>query len=484
LVNPKNPFSPLFNPRSVAVIGASGNSLKMGYQCVLSLKQCAFPGPIYPVHPQEKEILGLPVYKDISQIPGPVELAMLVVPAAEIFPALEACRKKETRGIVIITAGFREIDDPKGEHLQKKLSAFAKRHGIKIIGPNTFGVANLHASLNASFTPFFSRLKKGSISLVSQSGGVAHLIVHQAFDEGVGLGKIVGLGNRCNVDFADLLPYLAEDKETSCIILFVEGQDDPRVLLSAIKNTAPFKPVVAMKAGQSAESARAARSHTGSLAGRYEIYDAALRQAGGIVSQDPGELLDIAKILTILRPVKGKSVAIMTFQAGPGILLTDAVIRSGLSMAVLSKKTQERINRFLPPFTIRTNPVDMAFAHSEEAFDEAARCLLGDRNVDALIVFLLHHPFMSTTRIFGPLLRQKQKSSKPIILCVNAPRGFFEDEVKELEKRGIPVYPLPERAIRALKGLFAYGEIREKERGKEHGAGGMGHKAKSKGHRA
>jgi acetyltransferase len=157
----------------------------------------------------------------------------------------------------------------------------------------------------------------------------------------------------------------------------------------------------------------------------------------------------------------------MSFQAGPGILLTDAVVRNGLSMAVLSQKTQERINRLLPPFTIRTNPVDMAFARNEEAFEETTQILLEDESVDGLIIFLLHHPFMTPKRVAGPLLRQKQKSTKALVLCANSPRGFIEDEVAELESRGIPVYPLPERTVRALKGLFEYGEIREKN---GHGA--------------
>ena len=476
LANSTNPFFSLFHPRSVAVIGASGNPLKLGYQCILSLKQGSFPGPIYPVHPQEKEILGLPVFKDINRIPGPVDLAILVVPVSECFSALTACREKGVGGIVMITAGFREIDDPQGELRQKELSDFANRGGLKIIGPNTFGMVNVHANLNASFTPLFSRLKPGPISVISQSGGVSHLIAYQALDEGVGLGKIVGLGNRCNVDFADLLPYLTEDQETGCIILFVEGQDVPRPLLAEIRKTVPHKPVLAMKAGQFAESAQAARSHTGSIAGRYEIYAAAMRQAGAIVLTDPGELLDVAKILTILNPAKGRRVAVMSFQAGPGILLTDAVVRSGLSMAVLSEKTQEGINRFLPPLTIRTNPVDMAFARNEEAFEETTRILLEDENVDGLIVFLLHHPFMTPKRIAGPLLRRKGETSKPVLLCANSPRGFIEGEVAELEERGVPVYPLPERAVRALRGLFEYGEIRERGMGpgawgREQGAG-------------
>lgn len=192
----KDAFHFLFNPRSVAVIGASPNPLKMGHQCLLSLTGGAFPGPIYPIHHQEKEILGMPAYPDLQQVPGEVDLAILAVPASESISALQACQKKGVRGAVIITAGFREIDNPEGEKLQERMAAVASKGGIKIIGPNTFGMLNIHANLNASFTPIFSCLKPGTISVISQSGGVSHLIAYQALDEGVGLGKVIGLGNR------------------------------------------------------------------------------------------------------------------------------------------------------------------------------------------------------------------------------------------------------------------------------------------------
>ncbi len=455
-------FHRLFYPRSVAVIGASGNPLKMGHQCMLSLKGANFPGPIYPIHPQEREILGIPAYPTLDHFPGEVDLAMVVVPAQEAIPALEACRRKGVRGAVVITAGFREIEGPGGEKRQQDMADVANRGGIKIIGPNTFGMVNVHARLNASFTPIFSRLKPGPITVVSQSGGVSHLIAYQALDDGVGLGKVIGLGNRCNLDFADLLPYLAEDKETRCILLFIEGQDDPRSLFQALKKVTPRKPVVAMKAGKYAVSWKAAQSHTGSLAGRSEVYEAALRQAGAIVVQEPAELLDVAKVLTLLAPSAGRNVAVMSFQAGPGILLTDEVVRNGLSMAGFSPRTQGDLNRILPPLTIRTNPVDMAFARNEEAFEETMRLILSDENVDALVIFLLHHPFMTPGRIKAPVLRQRERSRKPILLCANSPRGLIEEEVEELEKNGIPVYSMPGRTIRALRGLIQYGEVLER----------------------
>jgi acyl-CoA synthetase (NDP forming) len=452
-------FNALFYPRSVAIIGASGNPLKMGHQCMLSLREIGFPGPVYPIHLQEKEILGFPAYSNLNQVPGDVDLSILVVPAAEAIAALEACREKGVKGAVVITAGFREIEGPEGVRLQREMTDVAARGGIRIIGPNTFGMVNVHARLNASFTPIFSRLKPGGITVVSQSGGVSHLIAYQAMDEGVGLAKLVGLGNRCNVDFADLLPFLAEDGETRCLILFIEGQDDPRSLMRVLTTIVPRKPVVAMKAGKYAVSLKAAQSHTGSLAGRSEIYEAALRQAGAVVVSEPRELLDVAKILSMLAPPEGRKVAVLSFQAGPGILLTDEVARSGLAMATFSSRTQDRLNQILPPLTIRTNPVDLAFARDEKAFEESVRLILNDEKVDALVVFLLHHPFMTPRRIKGPLIRQRESSGKPILLCANSPRGLIEEEVAELEAGGIPVYSLPDRTIRALRGLVEYGEM-------------------------
>ncbi len=454
-------FQNLFHPRSVAVIGASGNVLKMGHQCMLSLRGMGFPGPVYPIHPQEKEILGLPAYANLDRVPGEVDLAILAVPASEAISSLIDCRTKRVRGAVVITAGFGEIEDSQGKRVQEEMARVANEGGIKIIGPNTFGMVNVHERLNASFTPIFSRLKPGPISVVSQSGGVSHLIAYQAMDEQINLGKLIGLGNRCNVDFADLLPFLAQDRETEVIVLFIEGVNDPRALCAAIRSVVSRKPVIAMKASRYPGSLEAARSHTGSLAGRYEIYEASLRQAGAIVAQEPRELLDIARILTIRPPASGKKIAVISFQAGPGILLADEVQRRGLEMASFSRKTQAELNRVLPPLTIRTNPVDMAFARDEKALEDSVRLILQDDNVDALVIFLLYHPFMSPHRIKGPVLRQKERTCKPILLCVNSPKGYIEEDVKEFEENGIPVYSFPDRAVRALKGLFQYMRIRE-----------------------
>ncbi len=453
----------IFYPRSVAVIGASSNPFKMGHQCLLSLRESNFPNPIYAINPQEKEILGWKVYARIEEVPGAVDLAIISIPAGEVLNALEACRGKQVKGVIIITAGFKEIEDEAGAKLQEEMAGLANQGGIKIIGPNTFGMVNTHAQLNASFTPLFSRLKPGSISVLSQSGGVAHLIAYQAMDEQVGLGKVIGLGNRCNVDFIDLLPFFATDESTKVLIIFMEGIDRPRLLWEGLKKFTSQKPIVAMKAGRNEFSWKAARSHTGSMAGRYELYEAALKQAGALVVNDPRELLDLAKVLAMIPALGGKRVAVMSFQAGPGILITDAVIAHGLEMASFTEETQKKLITILPPLTIRTNPIDLAFARSEELFSEVLRVVLNDPQVDALIIFLLHHPFMDPRRIFYPLLVQKKCTPKPILLCLNSPRGLVEEEIKNLQEEGIPVFAFPGQTIKALQGLFQFAQIKSRK---------------------
>ncbi|MBI4495998.1 MAG: CoA-binding protein [Deltaproteobacteria bacterium] len=468
---PSHHFSPLFHPRSVAVIGASANPLKMGHQCLVSLKEGRFPGALYAVHRQAKELLGVPAYPDAARLPAEVDLAILAVPAREVMAALQACGERGIRGAVVITAGFKEAEGMEGAALQREMRVLADQAGMTVIGPNTFGLVNLHAGLNASFTPYLSLLKAGSISILSQSGGVAHLIAYQALDEGVGLSKIVGLGNRCQVDFADLLPFLAEDAQTRSIILFLEGLENPRPLVRAVEEVSSRKPVIFMKAGRSAEAQQASRSHTGSLAGRYEIYAAALRNAGAVVIDEHRDLLDLARLLSWAQPPGGRRVAVMTFQAGPGILLTDAAVRLGLHMAAFQPDTQRELNRHLPPLTIRTNPVDLIFAGSEQVFEKVMGLILGDPGVDVLVIFLLHHPFMTLERLAPSMIRQRQAWGKPVLLCARGPRGMLEEEAARLEEKGIPFFSLPERTIRALKGLISYGEGRRRERVTENGGG-------------
>ncbi len=453
----------IFHPKSVAIVGASDNPFKMGFRCVASLVEIGFEGGVYPVNDRVDSICGLKTYPTLLDVNGDVDLVIIVVPAQHVPDALRAAAQKRAAGAVIITAGFKEIEGDEGAALQAEITRIANDAGIKIVGPNTFGMVNTVANLNASFTPVFSHLKRGTISMLGQSGGVCHLVSFQAIDEGVGMNKVVGLGNRCNLSFPELLEYLADDPETRTIILYLEGIEEARALMETAKSVAPRKPLVGLKVGHSEAASRAVQSHTGSLSGRSNLYYAAFEQAGIVPARDTVELLDVAKILDMIPPPAGDRVAVMSFQAGPGIMLTDLCVSHGLRMPSLSPDTVAGLKRLWPDFTIRSNPVDLAFLTDMSMFGEAARLVLTDENVDAVIVFYLDFFGMFTNAVSQDLLSLKEELGKPIVMCVNFPTSVSAGETVEalakLQENGIPVYPLPERAVKALKGLVRRGEI-------------------------
>jgi len=446
----------LFYPHSVAVIGASDNPFKMGYHCLRSL--IGFRGAVYPVNPNASTIQGFKAYPSILDVPGDVDLAVIVVPARQVPPVIEECAGKGVKGAVIITAGFRETGEI-GASLQEEVVSIAKRAGMRILGPNTFGFVNTHAGLNATFTETLGELEKGDIAVVTQSGGVCHLFCYEAITQGLGVSKAVGLGNRCDVDFPEMLDYLASDEETRVIALHIEGLDNPREFMEAAKRTVKVKPVVAYKVGR-AEVNRESMSHTGSMAGDYRLYDALFKQSGVVDVGSVVELLDVAKALSFLPPPRGGRVAVVSVQAGPAIIISDVCKSNGLTLPEFTEETRRRIESLLPPMTIRSNPVDLAFAYSVETFMEVIRLVADDSNVDVVVVFQLHHPVAPV--MVDELVGVFRESGKPFLFCFNAPRSRSREEVERLEKGGIPVYPTPERVARAVVGLVKYGRVLRK----------------------
>jgi acyl-CoA synthetase (NDP forming) len=450
----------IFNPKSVAVIGASDNPGKLGFHVMKSLTQGKYPGRICPVNPGRNEIFGIKTFPALARIPGEVDLAIVVLPAELVPQTIQECKAKGIRGMVLITAGFKEIEDKRGEILQKELRDLADQAGIKIIGPNTFGVVNLHYPANASFTPEFSWVKKGGISLVSQSGGMSHLLGFLSMENRIGLSKVIGLGNRCNVDFADMVEYLMEDPFTQVIALYIEGIDDPRALVEVARRAKGKKPVVAYKAGRSVTSNKASLLHTGTLAGRHEIYEGAFRQAGILTVHGSEELLDTAKGLTLCHLPRGKNVAVLSGQAGPGMIACDVCELEGMSIPSFSPGTQEKVDRLLPPLAIRTNPVDMGPAwYDSEATRGIVESVLEDPGIDAIVLCIM---FASANRAAaGALCKLLQQSGaeKTIVSCFSAPKGIWDEETDELERSGFPNYPTPERAAKTLANLLRYKEM-------------------------
>jgi acyl-CoA synthetase (NDP forming) len=366
------------------------------------------------------------------------------------------------KGIVLITAGFKEIDDPAGADLHEEIAGIANEAGIPVIGPNTFGMINFHADLNASFTPEFSRLKKGGICLVSQSGGISHLLGFMAMRADVGFSKIVGLGNRLNVDFAQMLEYLMDDSDTKVIVLYIEGVDAPRDLIESAKKYNGKKPIIAYKTGKGMVGDQASLSHTGSMAGRHEIYTGALTQAGILTVDNTETLLDTAKAMASCPIPHSPGMAVLSGQAGPGMAACDLCVEQGLKIVQFTKKTQQKVNELLPPLALRTNPVDMGPAwYDSSAIEGIVRAVMDDDNVGG-ILFLMMFASANVDALRGIRgLLEKWGQQKPVISCILSPPGIWDEQIRALEESGALVnYPTPERATRAMTNLWKYGEMK------------------------
>jgi acyl-CoA synthetase (NDP forming) len=451
----------LFKPRSIAVIGASDKSTKLGFHVMLSLTRGGFPGRIVPINPGSKEIMGHEALPSISDVPGKIDLAIVVLPAALVPAIFEECLVKGVKAIVLITAGFKEIDDPRGAELHKQLAAIMSGTLVPVIGPNTFGMINLRARLNASFTPEFSLMRNGVIGLVSQSGGMCHLISFLAVRDDIGFSKIVGIGNRLNVDFREMVDYLMQDNDTEVIALYMEGIDRPRGLIETAKAHRGKKPIIAYKTGVGEIGDQASRSHTGSLAGNEEIYSGAFGQAGILRVDSVETLLDTAKAMAVSPALKGPGVAVLSSQAGPGLAGADICQRAGLSIVPFSGKTQREINAILPPLAMRVNPVDMGPAwYNSEATVGILQAVMRDENVSGILLFMMFAS-ANVDSIKGlSFLLKVRDQRKPIITCLSAPPGIWDEHIKRYEQAGILTnFPTPERAARVMINLNRYRDL-------------------------
>jgi len=454
----------LFNPESVAVIGASDKQAKLGFHVMKSLTKGGFSDKIIPVNPGGSEIMGLKAFPSIADYEGPIDLAIVVLPAGLVPGVFRECADKGVKGIVLITAGFKEIDDTAGADLHEEIAGIANEAGMPVIGPNTFGMVNLHADLNASFTPEFSRVKKGGICLVSQSGGISHLLAFMAMRMEVGFSKIVGLGNRLNVDFAQILEYLADDHDTKVIVLYVEGIDDPGELIETAAKLRGQKPIIAYKTGKGRVGDQASLSHTGSMAGRHEVYTGAFRQAGILYANSTEDLLDAAKAMASCTLPDGPGMAVLSGQAGPGMAACDLCEDQGLKVVGFIEKTQQRINELLPPLALRTNPVDMGPAwYDSSAIEGIVRAVMDDDNVNGILILMMFASAnVDAVKGISNLL-MKWAQEKPVISCIESPPGIWDKQIRALEESGaLANFPTPERAARAMAALWEYRKIKSR----------------------
>ncbi len=447
----------IFNPRSVAVVGASASPDKVGYMCLGNLLELGYRGKVYPVNPGLAQLFGLKAYPSVSAIPGEVDLAVVVIPAELTLAAVEDCAAKGVKGVILVSGGFKEVGTKVGARLQKKLKEIADNSGIKLIGPNTLGFVNPRARLNASFQYTLSLSRAGNVAVAAQSGGATIYIAHALTNSNVGISKAVGLGNRCNLDFDEVVGYFGQDDETEVICLYIEGLEEPRKLLDVARKVVKRKPIIVYKAGRGEGVAKSTLSHTGALAGNYQHYKAAFRQAGMLVVDSITEMADKAKALAF-QGAAGKRIALFSVQAGPGIIMADKCQELGLQLAEFSPTTQRKLKKLSSSLNSVSNPVDVAWTSDDfEASRQMLKIVLADEGVDAIIVAAVF--YSSNMELMRAVVDIAQDAQKPIVVCLDSPRGTAYAEIDALESAGVPVFPLPERAVSAMAGMVKYGEI-------------------------
>ncbi|RKO67645.1 acetate--CoA ligase family protein [Desulfofundulus salinus] len=444
----------IFYPRSVAVVGVTGSSDRVGYNLLQSLIYSGFQGKIYPIHPRLESLQGLPVYRSLEEVPGPVDVAVIGVNQFATVEVVEQCGKKGVKGVICVAGGFREMG-PAGKALEERLIAVARQYNMEVVGPNTLGLINTRANLNATFYPL--RLPRGKVSFVSQSGGVGLTILQKAVDEGLGINKWVGVGNRSTLELSDYLEYLARDDSTAVIGVFVEGTDDARRLVQVAGEVARRKPVVFYKVGRSDAVNFAALTHTGSMAGSYQMYKQILQQFGLLVVESALEMVAACKALAMAPIPRGNGVGVVTHTAGPSIVLLDEAGLRGGVFPPFAESTMERIKGVLgqnPPVVLK-NPLDAAGQGMQAAtFGRLVEAVLDDPRIDLLVAaYCLHLNWRCPT---SELLAAQKQSSKPVVALYISTQEQVREEREILHSRDIPVYITPEEAAWGVSALLHY----------------------------
>jgi len=457
----------ILSPKSIAVVGASNRPGSLGLAIFRNLLEAAYQGILYPVNPKAKSIQGVKAYPNLVDIPDEVDMAVLIVPSEQVESVIELAARKGIKGVIVITAGFKEIGGH-GVELEKKVQAMAKAHGIRMLGPNCLGVINTNKDVRMNAT--FSRLmpKPGNIALVSQSGAMCVAILDFAEGRNMGFSKFVSIGNKADVNEVDLLRYLRDDPDTKVIIMYLEDITDGHAFIEAARDITLVagKPILALKAGRSPEGARAAASHTGSMAGSDTAYDAIFMQGGIQRVEGVSELFNYALAFSTQPLPKGSRIAIVTNSGGPGIMATDALIRPGITMAQLSEATKKRLREKLPPTASVNNPVDVIGDADAKRYEAAIRYTLEDENVDGAIVILAPAAtteIMETAKI---LPRVAKDIDKPILSSFMGLVDVSEG-VRYLEQNGIPNYVFPEEASRTMAAMIRYRENMKPHEGRK-----------------
>lgn len=451
-------LDPLFYPESIAVIGASRQPGSVGYSLLANLIDSRFQGIIYPVNPKAKGILGMKCYPRICDIPDPVDLGIVIVPARAVPQALDECGRKGVHNAVVISAGFREIGGT-GIELENRVQSIIREYDIDLVGPNCLGVINASAgsSMNATFGTQMPRA--GNIAFISQSGALCVAVLEYAKVSNIGFSKFISMGNKAGLNENELLLYLKDDPETDVILMYLEDLVDGREFMTIARSITSHprnpKPIIALKAGRTLIGARAASSHTGSLAGSDKVYDAIFEQCGVMRGPSLEEVSDYVKGFSRQPRPRGRNVAIITNSGGPGILATDSCIQGGLNIAPFPAATKKALREVLPPTIALNNPIDLIAEAQAEQYGAALNALLSARSIHSAIVILTPTAFTDVEKIAQTIVKVSKKYSKPILCCF---LGVYDVSrgLDILDNNNIPSYRFPESAARVLAEMTRF----------------------------
>ncbi|MBI1895581.1 MAG: bifunctional acetate--CoA ligase family protein/GNAT family N-acetyltransferase [Acidobacteria bacterium] len=446
-----SPLDRFFAPRSIAVVGATPHQGKVGHTVLSNLIAGGRHERVYPINPNRDTILGLKTYRTIREVPGHVDLAVVVTPATTVPRLVEECAVAGVKAVLVISAGFREIG-PEGAALEQQMLRTARAAGIRIIGPNCLGVMNPHTGLNATFAA--GNPEKGTVAFLSQSGAMCTAVLDWSRAEHVGFSAFVSIGSMLDVGWGDLIHYFGEDPHTRSIVIYMESVGDPRSFISAAREIALQKPIIVIKAGRTEAAARATVSHTGSLAGSDAVLDAAFHRCGVLRVNHIADVFYMAEVLGKQPRPSGPRLSILTNAGGPGVLATDALILNGGELAELPPETVKELDSFLPPHWSRHNPIDILGDADPERYARAIEVASRNPGTDGLLVVLTPQAMTDPTRTAECVARYA-RLGKPILASWMGGAGVAEG-VDILNRAGIPTFPYPDTAARAFEYMWQY----------------------------
>lgn len=442
----------IFNPKSIAVIGASNNKDSVGYGVMRNLIQGGFKGKIYPVNIKRKKVLDIKCYKSVTDIKNEISLAIIATPAASVIDIVKECGRKNVLNVVIMSSGFKEAGY-KGQQLVQKILKIARAYNMRIMGPNCMGFIKPSINLNATFAN--NMPEKGNIAFISQSGALGSATLEWAKEHNFGFSFFASLGSMIDIGFSDMIDYLGKDPNTASILIYMESISDARKFMSAARSFSRSKPIIVLKSGKSDQGAKAALSHTGTLAGNDDVFDAAFKRAGVIRVKEIEDLFDCAKTLSKQKKPLGNKLAIVTNAGGPGVIATDLLIEKGGEIAEISKKTINELDKYLPKNWSRRNPVDLLGDAGAEKYRKAIELCLEDDNVDGVLAILTPQSMTNSTRISEEIAKIKNSYDKPILAAWMGSQSIRKGK-EILEANNIPVFVSPERAVKSFTYLYNY----------------------------